>query len=398
MVLNIVSRVALRRGVGGFAMKRYATTICLLLLTSTVMAQNSEMPVQVNELAAKYFGKGKPIVGGVIGIVAGDKIYTKGYGRVSLNNETVPDIDTVYEIASLSKTFTGVLLGEMAARGELSLDDTLDRFVPEGNKVPRYEGKTVTLRQLATHSSGLPRLPTDFWEVAAPEPDNPYKFYTSEKIERFLDTYQLTVAPDSRYEYSNLGGSVLGYAMGKKTGKTYEQLVQERICRPLGMANTAVELTDTMREKLATPYDEKKQPVKNWDLPGFAAGGGLRSSMRDMLQFAQAAAGVFDAFPELAAHPDHPLIVGMKTASTLHYEEAATNRRMGLGWHFNGNGDLTHNGQTGGYHSFIIVNPGTHRAIVLLTNTAAGDPDRLGETLSATLLWHFAFHCNHTLQ
>ena len=353
-----------------------------MFLTLTAFAQISEMPIKVDDLAADYFGDDKPIVGGVIGIVDGGKSYAKGFGRVSLDDEATPDLDTVYEIASLSKTFTGTLLGELVARGEILLDDTLDQFVPEGNRVPRYRrGETVTLRQLATHSSGLPRLPTDFWEVASSEPENPYKYYTNEKIERFLDTYQLTVAPGTRYEYSNLGGSVLGYAMGKKIEKTYEQLVQERICRPLGMKNTAVELTEAMREKLAPPYSEKKQPAHTWDLPGFAGGGGLRSSMRDMLAFAQATAGVFESFPELADKPEHPLVVGMKTASTQHYEDAASHIRMGLGWHFNGNGDLTHNGQTGGYHSYIIVSPKTHRAIVLLTNTAVGDTDRLGETL-----------------
>ncbi|MCL2117596.1 MAG: beta-lactamase family protein [Planctomycetaceae bacterium] len=368
-------------------MKRYVITVCLLLLTSAAFAQTPEMPARVDELAAEYFGEGKPVVGGVIGIVDGNKRYAKGYGRVSLDSEASPDIDTVYEIASLSKTFTGVLLGEMVARNEISLDEPLDQFVPQGISVPRYDGETVTLRQLSTHSSGLPRLPTDFWQVAAPEPDNPYKFYTSEKIERFLDTYQLTVKPDSRYEYSNLGASVLGYAMEQKTGKTYEQLVQERICQPLGMANTAVELTESMREKLAPPYDEKHQPANNWDLPGFAAGGGLRSSMRDMLAFAQAAAGVLEAFPGLAANPDHPLVAGMKAAGSLHYEDTASNRRMGLGWHFNPSGDLTHNGQTGGYHSDIIANPKSRRAIVLLTNTAASDADRLSETLWKSFDW-----------
>ena len=363
-------------------MKHCIITTFLLLLTSTTFAQISEMPTKVDELAAEYFGEGKPIVGGVIGIVDGDKSYAKGYGLVSLDGEAIPDIDTVYEIASLSKTFTGVLLGELTARGEVSLEDTLDQFVPEGNNVPRYEqGDTITLRQLATHSSGLPRLPTDFWQVAAPERENPYKFYSSEKIDQFLDTYQLTVAPDTRYEYSNLGGSVLGNAMAKKTGQSYEQLVQERICRPLGMANTAVEFTEAMRENLAPPYDEKKQPSHTWDLPGFAGGGGLRSSLRDMLAFAQAMAGAFNTFPELVDKPEHPLVVGMKTASTQHYEDKAANIRMGLGWHINGSGNLTHNGLTGGYRSYIIVNPQSHRAIVMLTNTAIGDADRFCQTI-----------------
>ncbi len=362
-------------------MTRFLLSIFFLSYAATAFSQIAEMPPQVDELAAEYFGENKPIVGGVLGIVDGQKYYAKGYGRVSRGGEEVPDIDTIYEIASLSKTFTGVLLGEMSVRGELSPDDTLDRFVPPGIRVPRYDGETVTLRQLATHSSGFPRLPPDFWDIANVTPDDPYRNYTSEKIERFLDTYVSTVAPGSRYEYSNLGAAVLGYAVEKKTGKTYERLIQERICKPLGMTNTAVVLTETMRERLAPPYDGKKQPTDNWDLPGFAAGGGLRSSMRDMLSFARAAAGVFDAFPELAARPDHPLIAGMKIAETPQFEDTALRRRMGFGWHINESGQLTHNGQTGGYHSYIVVDPKSRRAIVLLTNTAVSDADRLGETL-----------------
>jgi CubicO group peptidase (beta-lactamase class C family) len=116
-------------------------------------------------------------------------------------------------------------------------------------------------------------------------------------------------------------------------------------------------------------------------LPGFAAGGGLRSSMRDMITFAQAAAGVFEAFPELAKNPKHPLVVGFKTASSQHYKEADSNRRMGLGWHIGGNGDLTHSGLTGGYRTYIIVNPNSHRAVVLLTNTTVSDSDRLANAI-----------------
>ena len=361
-----------------------AASCCFACFSSVLPAQApiSDVSNRVDELAAEYIGDGKPIVGGVIGIVDGSKCYAKGYGQISLDEPvpTVPDVDTIYEIASVSKTFTGTLLGELAARGELAVTDPLEKFMPSGIAVPQYEGQKILLRQLSTHSSGLPRLPTDFWDVAAPTPNNPYKNYTREHFERFLDSYQLTVAPDTRYEYSNLAASILGYAMERKTGRTYEQLVQERIGQPLGMEHTAVELTDVMRERLAPPYNGEKKPDSNWDLPGFAGGGGLRSSVRDMLRFAQAAAGVFEVFPELAEKPDHPLIVGMKTASETHYD-VPEQQRMGLGWHLTASGDLFHNGQTGGYHSFIIVDPKSHRAIVILTNTAVGAPDQLGHAL-----------------
>ncbi|MDR1383653.1 MAG: beta-lactamase family protein [Planctomycetaceae bacterium] len=358
--------------------------VCVVFLSLHAFSQTSEMPTDVDSLAAKYFGTDKPIVGGVIGIVDGKKCYAKGYGLVSLEKTDVPDVDTIYEIASMSKVFTGVLLGEMVARGELAIDDPLEKFYPKETSLPNFHGNKITLKHLASHCSGIPRLPTDFWETANQTPDNPYLCYSAEKIVRFLNDYQLTAAPGTRYEYSNLGMSIVGVTLERMTGKSYETLVQERIAQPLEMKNIAVTLTDNMRQKLAPPYNAEKKRVSNWDMTGFAAGGGLRTSMRDLIKFAQANALMLDSFSEFASQPKHPLIRGISKAAEWQFEDVSHNRRVGLGWHIEPSGVLMHNGQTGGYHSFILVDPKSHRAVILLTNTATETVDALGYEIFKT--------------
>ena len=359
----------------------------MTISSSCVMAEEiqDKMPAEIQQIAGEYFGDGKPIVGGVIGIVDGPKKWACGFGQITLQSsyspENTPDIDTVYEIASLTKTFTGTLLGEMAARHEVAIDDPLDKYVPKEVAVPDWHGQKITLEDLASHCSGIPRLPANFWEIADKSPDNPYQNYTTAEIEKFLSGYTLEVAPKTRYEYSNVGASILGHALELKTGKIYETLVQERIGKPLGLRNTSQTLTDDMRARLAPPYDEKKNLTSNWDLPGFAGGGGLRSSMRDMLRYAQASACFFDAFPELKADPDHPLILGIREAERLHFTDERQNIKMGLGWHISGKGEVKHNGQTGGYHSYIVVSPEKHRAVVVLTNTAVDVSDQMAKRI-----------------
>ena len=193
--------------------------IIMTIFSSYVAAEEiqNKMPAEIHQIADEYFGDGKPIVGGVVGIVDGPKKWACGFGQITLelppSPENTPNVDTVYEIASLTKTFTGTLLGEMAARHEVAVDDPLDKYFPKEVTVPNWHGQKITLEDLSSHSSGIPRLPTNFWEIADKSPDNPYLNYTTAEIEKFLSGYTLEVAPKTRYEYSNVGASILGHAL-----------------------------------------------------------------------------------------------------------------------------------------------------------------------------------------
>ena len=154
--------------------------------------------------------------------------------------------DTVFEIGSGTKVFTSLLLADMAHRGEVALDDTIGKYLPPDVKMPERNGRSITLVDLATHTSGLPRLPTN---LSPKDPNNPYADYSVEQFYQFLSTYQLTRDIGSQYEYSNLGGGLLGHILALRAGMSYEALVESRICDPLGMNSTRITLIPEMKRR-----------------------------------------------------------------------------------------------------------------------------------------------------
>ena len=147
----------------------------------------------------------------------------------------------------------------------------------------RHAGeRQITLADLATQSSGLPRLPTN---MPVANPANPYADYTAGLLYQFLDGYQLTRDPGQAYEYSNLGVGLLGYALARAGHGSYESLLRTRILTPLGMGATGITLTEDMRSRLAPGHDAAGQAVPNWDLSVLAGAGGLRSNVNDLLTF-----------------------------------------------------------------------------------------------------------------
>ena len=195
------------------------------------------------------------------------------------------DANSVFEIGSITKVFTAILLADMADRGEVSLDDRVARYLPANTRVPERNGKQITLIDLSTQSSGLPVLPDN---LRPADPLNPYADYTPKQLLDFLGRYQLTRDIGSEYEYSNLGVGLLGYVLSSRVGMTYESLVKERILTPLGMEQSGITLTPWMREHLARGHNAQGSVTSNWDAQTLEGAGGLRSTMQDMLKFASA--------------------------------------------------------------------------------------------------------------
>jgi CubicO group peptidase (beta-lactamase class C family) len=308
----------------------------------------------------------------VIGVVdrTGPRVYA--YGRLAPGpGSTAPDGDTVYEIASITKPFTALLLAEMAERKEVALDDPVAKFLPPDVRTPATD-RPITLLSLATHHSGLPRMP---WNFRPKDPDNPYVDYSADDLLRFLP--RAGVHPTGRFEYSNVGYGLLGHALSRRGGKPYEALVVERIAGPLGMADTRVALSPAMRSRLAPPFDADGEPDRNWDFDGIPGGGALRSTANDMLRFLAAQldlpAGKGEARP---ATPDT-----LRRAIAASHEPRDTAQgevQICLGWHLTKDGRHWHNGQTGGYHSFAAFDRRGGAGVLVLTNTATGHVDALG--------------------
>jgi len=258
----------------------------------------------------------------------------------------------------------------MVERGEVSLNDPISKYLPKTVKTPTRDGKEITLFDLATQTSGLPRLPTNF---APKDPQNPYGDYSVDQMYAFLSGYTLTRGIGEKYEYSNLGVGLLGHILTLRAGTDYETLIRQRICKPLGMSDTKIKLTPDMLARLATGHNPALMSVPNWDLPTLAGAGALRSTVNDMLKFVAANLGLTKS----------PLFAAMQKAHQSVRETGQPDLTIGLNWHILKKFDsemIWHNGGTGGYHSFIGLDKKNRRGVVVLSNSA-NDIDDIGRHL-----------------
>lgn len=266
---------------------------------------------------------------------------------------------TLFEIGSVTKTFTGILLADMALRGEVALDDPAQKFLPEDVRMPVHGEQPIRLKHLASHSSGLPRLPNNMKPAV---PTNPYVDYDAARLHDFLTKYKLRYAPDERTAYSNLGAGMLGYLLERAAGKPYEQLIQERICTPLGMAHTVVTLNEEHQRVMAQGHDADGNPVSTWEFDTMLAAGGLRSNVDDLLTYIEA---------QFCAQ-DSPLNEAIRL-SHRPTNASQSGSYVGLGWHVRDDGQVIwHDGGTGGYTSFVGFRPTERTGVVVLCNTAVG--------------------------
>jgi D-alanyl-D-alanine-carboxypeptidase/D-alanyl-D-alanine-endopeptidase len=277
--------------------------------------------------------------------------------------------DAVFEIGSITKAFTGVLLAQMALAGDVRLDQPVRELLPAGSAVPARDGREITLGDLSTQVSGLPPMPTNF---APRDPANPYADYDGARLLAFLRTVQPARAAGERYEYSNLGVGLLGYALSAKGGASYEQLLAARVLRPLGLRETVVQLSPALRARLAPGHDAEGNPAANWDLDALAGAGALRSSAGDMLTFLAA---------NVAAARDStkgPLARALALSHRRRATAGSPVMGIGLGWHrlaADADTAVWHNGGTGGYRTFAGFNPATGVAVAVFTNTSTSVDD-----------------------
>ncbi len=293
-----------------------------------------------------------------IGLSAGGERAVLGLGRLAPGVGPAPDGRTLYEIGSITKTFTGLALGEMVGRGEVSLDEPVQALLPAGVSVPSRSGLTITLEHLSTHFSGLPRLPTNLMPA---DPRDPYASYDDARLYAFLGGYTLPRDPGASFEYSNVGVGLLGHALALRAGaSSYEALLEDRILGPLGLEDTAIDLDSEQRGRLAPPHDADGRPSSEWALATLAGAGALRSTVLDLL-----------AFGEAYSDRDAPL-AGAMSLTTTTLRDLDGGGRIGLGWFVLNTGAGTaflHDGGTGGYTSSFAFVPSRNLVLVVLSNS-----------------------------
>ena len=228
-------------------------------------------------------------VGIVVGIVDEHGSRVVSCGKIDNDTDQEVNGDTLFDIASITKPFTGLLLQDMIERGEMKLDDPVQKYLPASVKMPARNGKQITLLHLVTHTSGLPHIAGN---LNPKRPDNIFADYTVEELNTFLSNYQLTSDPGAKFQYSSLGAGLLGHVIALKARSDYESLVVDRICRPLKMDSTRITLTPELKSRFATGHNQFGEAVLSWDRATQLGGSALRSTANDMLKFLSANLGL----------------------------------------------------------------------------------------------------------
>lgn len=344
----------------------FAATVTILAPITAAQAQPAE-PADVRA-TLNAFVSGKANVGVIAGVVNGGTVHVYTAGGFGPGTPAL-DQNTVFQIGSITKTFTATLLAQMVQAGDVRLDEPIQQLLPAGVHAPAYNGTPITLLNLAEQNSGLPSLPDNLKITSML---NPYAAYTTPMLHEFLSHYALTRAPGAKYEYSNLGVGLLGDLIAARAHASYADLVRERIFGPLGMNDSAMSLTPALQAHLAPGHTVDGNPQPPWTFGELGAAGAIDSTMHDMLLYLRA---------NRAPQPVSRLEKAMAFAQEPRYP-IGNGMRIGLVWMTTASGITWHNGETGGYYAFIGFDKAKNFGVVVMTNIA----DDTGDSVALHLL------------
>lgn len=273
--------------------------------------------------------------------------------------------DSIFDIGSVTKSFTALLLAQLVEQKKITLDEPVRELLPPGT-VAKPQGPEIRLVDLVTQHSGLPRMPDNFTPA---DPNNPYADYDGTKLSAFISKHGVALPTDAKFLYSNVGFGLLGFALARRAGVSYGDLVQSEITGPLGMKDTVIALSPEQQKRFIQGHTPSNAPAHAWDLTALAGAGALRSDANDLLTLVEA---------EL--HPDHLKSSGKNSSNdtTLPAAIAMTHilradvspqMKVGMGWLYTEETHMYwHDGGTGGYTSFVFFQPDDDRGVVVLYN------------------------------
>ena len=345
------------------------------LLAINVQAQPTD--ARVKEILAERVDVDKQAVGLAAVIVDGDKVRIVTHGAMSLDKAEPITPDTLFEVGSITKTFTALLLADMVVKGEVKLDDPVEKWLPQGLrglKLRDHTGSPIQLVDLATHRSGLPRLPDNMPNGTRADPYVDYRetellaYLKSREVHMETDGGKTTKRRDEAYAYSNLGFGLLGYVLARAADMSYADLLQKRVLTPLGLTSTYLDIPRSELARFSNPHyvdrDATLKRNRHWRFDVIAPAGALIMSARDMGRYAQAASGAMDT----------PLKAAFALAQKKYGDGISAKNPQGLAWilaPLNGRTVVNHDGMTGGFASSLWVDPERKSAVAMLSNAAA---------------------------
>jgi len=323
---------------------------------------------EIREILVRRVDQQKQAVGIVAGVIEPNGRRIVAYGNLAAGDPRTLDGDTIFEIGSVSKVFTSLVLADMVQRHEVKLDDPALAYLPEHVNVSQRSGTPISLLDLSTHRSGLPPFPTNLklnlTQGELKDTVNVLAFYGVDDLYQFLSGYELPRDPGAEFEYSNLGAGLLGHILAHRAGSDYESLIRIRVTQPLNMPDTAVRSSSSMKQRAALGHRATLAPIahNDWDPSHALTGAGaLRSSTNDLLTFLEAFLG----------YKESPLAPAMK--AMLEVRRPAGQIEIGLAWLIRstaGREIAFHNGGTAGFRSFIGYDPKERVGVVVLSNAS----------------------------
>lgn len=344
------------RQVPVIGMKRYFIMVLFIASCNLVVGQ---IPVDSIKKIIKQEVDNKRSKSIVVGIVNDQGRQIVAEGKISDANPALPDGNTIYEIGSITKVFTSLLLADMSLKQQLDVNDPISKFLPQGLKTPVRSGKEISLLSLSTHRSGMPRFPynTDPYDL-----DNPYADYTIQQLYEYLSNFNPDYEIDSRWRYSNIGYGLLGNILATVADISFESLVKQQICEPLNMNSTVISLTSELKRNTAIGHTEYGKPTVFTDLPTLEGAGAFRSNVNDLLTFVEASLGFIktDLYP------------AMELTHILQAKKDGNDTYTTMGWTLSnddGKYNLFKDGGTAGYRTFIGIDKVNKTGVVVLSNT-----------------------------
>jgi serine-type D-Ala-D-Ala carboxypeptidase/endopeptidase len=336
-----------------------------MIMSAPVVTPPALSEDAIRQLVVDYVDERRLGVGMVVGITEANSHRFVAHGCRDTRTGGPVNEKTLFEIGSITKLFTALVLSDMANRGEVGLDEPVAELLPAATRVPARDGRAITLRDLASHYSGLPRIPTNL--VWGDHPADPYAGYTAEDLYQFLATQELTRTPGESWEYSNVGVGLLGHALVLRAGATgYESLIRARILDPARMDDTVIAIPSRLAANVASAHDESLDPVSYWNFDVLAGAGAFRSNLSDLLRFMDA-----------ACDPGSPIASMIGPLMTPH-DQGGLELGPPLKPHPDGAISLAHGGATGGSRAFLRCIPEWKRGVAVLSNAPIGGFVSLG--------------------
>lgn len=341
--------------------RAFTTGVAAVALAGVTQAREVDHDDAIRTILRRRIEVEKRTVGMAVCVVTPGRKRFVTWGRERVEDARPVSSDTVFEIASVTKVFTALLLADMVRHGELALDDPVANHLPRDFHVPAVEGHQITLADLATHTAGLPRFPP----FPASSPSSFFDAmsrYSVEEFKAWLASFHPQHPSGTHWEYSNAGYTLLGMALAHRGGRSYETLLRMRVIDPISLRETTFHPQPAMAPRLAESHDSALKPMPPMKTGIFAAAGGLLSTPRDMARFAAA----------ILPGSDSPIAANEQLLLTVRRPAPPIRGMQALAWEVlnaPGGAFLSKDGVSFGQAASMVLDPDSRIAIVVFSNT-----------------------------